>query len=116
MKQLLVGFAALIGLSISGKMLITPEHTNAQSVATVNAAIQGLAAPTNVVVTATSPYSVDLSWKDNVSNEKGFQIQRRLWARGAWVPIAQTGGKITYFPHLSEVPGVTYYYQVRATG
>jgi subtilisin family serine protease len=42
----------------------------------LNAPVQGPAAPTNLVVTATGNNYADLAWADNSTNESGFKVER----------------------------------------
>jgi hypothetical protein len=73
------------------------------------------AAPSNFRVTGSTSLSVTLAWQDNSTNETGFEIQRRP-SSGSWTLLATTAPNATTYTDGIVVTGVTYEYQIRATG
>lgn len=70
-------------------------------------------APSNLNASAINDTQVNLSWKDNSSNEGGFEIQRKK-AGGTFSTIASVGGDVTSYKDKNVSGETTYYYQVRA--
>lgn len=73
------------------------------------------AAPTALVVTATSGQAVDLAWTDNSAVEDGFEIER---SENEWGPFASAGttaADVTTFHDATVSPDKTYWYRVRVT-
>ena len=70
-------------------------------------------APSNLTATVLSSSSIQLKWKDNASNETGFQIYRRVDS-GSWSRIITTGSNITSFAHTGLSAGTVYGYRVRS--
>ena len=80
-------------------------------------AVSPPAAPTNLVATARSQTQVNLTWRDNATNETGFVIERADNG-GAFVQIAAPGprnntGNVNY-TDTAVTAGNTYAYQVKA--
>ena len=73
------------------------------------------AAPTGLTVTPYLFSRLDLSWKDNASNETGFTIERKP-AGGFYAKIAAVGANTTKYSDTSAQFGTTYYYRVKANG
>lgn len=74
-------------------------------------------APSNLVARAISRGEIELTWKDNSSDEDGFYIERRTAPMGVlqnFQEIAQTGADITTYRDKSSTikPDTTYYYRV----
>ena len=59
---------------------------------------------------------VDLNWKDNSSNEKGFQIERSTGStfKQALVTFS-VGANVSTYSDTSAKAATQYYYRVRAT-
>ena len=72
------------------------------------------APPSNLTATAVSDTQVNLSWKDNSSNETGFRIERKTGPDGAYAEIATGAAGITTYQNPGLVKGTTYFYRVRA--
>lgn len=72
-------------------------------------------APSNFRVSGFTSTSVTLAWQDNSANETGFELQRRP-SGGSWTPLSNTGPNVTTYTDTIVVTGVTYEYQIRATG
>jgi len=73
------------------------------------------AAPTGLTVTPYLFTRLDLSWKDNASNETGFTIERKT-AGGGYAQIAAVGANTTKYSDTSAQFCTTYYYRVKANG
>src|SRR5262249_19534559 len=70
-------------------------------------------APTNLRETAFTSSALDLAWNSNSYNETGFQVERSTDATRFTVIATTTA---TTFEDEEVVPGVTYFYRVRALG
>jgi hypothetical protein len=73
------------------------------------------AAPTGLTATPYLFSRLDLTWKDNSSNESGFVIERK-GSGGSFAKIAEVGPNITKYSDSSAQPDITYYYRVKAKG
>jgi exonuclease III len=73
---------------------------------------QFINAPSNLVATEASSTRVNLSWKDNSTNETGFKIERKTTS--TWTQLATIGANITTYQNKNLVTNTTYYYRVRA--
>lgn len=59
---------------------------------------------------------IDLSWKDNSTNETGFKIERSTNSNSGFTQIATTAAGVTTFSDIAGLsPNTTYYYRVRST-
>ncbi|MBN9384775.1 MAG: fibronectin type III domain-containing protein [Chitinophagaceae bacterium] len=72
------------------------------------------AAPSNLVATTLSYNSIKLTWKDNSTNETGFEVWRATSVGGTYVTVGNTAAGVTTFTDNSLSGSTTYYYQVRA--
>jgi hypothetical protein len=70
-------------------------------------------APSNLSAAVISSNQVNLSWRDNSSNETGFILQRSTNA-GSWTSIAKVGANVTTFSDKTVSTGTTYSYRVSA--
>jgi beta propeller repeat protein len=72
-----------------------------------------LPAPGNLRITAVTPYRIDLAWKDNSSDEAGFQILWDVWGIGGG--IRHLPANTTTFSFTEGLwRGVTFVFKVRA--
>lgn len=71
-------------------------------------------APSGLVATGTSSFSIDISWSDNSSNETGFAVERSDSGLGNWSQIASTSSNTTSFTDTGLQASTSYDYQVRA--
>lgn len=72
------------------------------------------AAPSNLSAEVVSSSRIDLSWKDNSDNEKGFKIERKA-GKEDYKEIADVGPNTkTYSDTKGISPGISYTYRVRA--
>ena len=81
-----------------------------------SAAAPGLTvnAPSDVKVTAASVGRIDISWRDNSTNEKGFEVWRSASVDGTFAKTAETGANVTTSSDAAVDPVTPYCYQVRA--
>jgi Zn-dependent metalloprotease len=70
--------------------------------------------PSNLVATAASGTSVNLTWTDNSNNETGFVIERSVNSRGNFVPVGTVGANVTTFSQTGLTTHNIYYYRVQA--
>jgi len=74
-----------------------------------------VAAPSNALATAYSATQIDVSWRDNSSNETRFDIYRSLTgATGTFTWLAYTADNTTTYKNQGLEPGVQYCYAVVA--
>ncbi|MBI5786550.1 MAG: fibronectin type III domain-containing protein [Rhodocyclales bacterium] len=83
-----------------------------------SAAVQPLPAPTNLVAAITTT-AVNLTWRDNASNETRYEVQRSADGGATWdapmVVAARAGtGNVSFADTTGLVAGTTYTYQVTA--
>lgn len=69
-------------------------------------------APSNLSDNAVSSTQIDLSWKDNSTNEKGFYVYRRTTGSYARVAIMETNA--TSYSNSGLSPETTYWYKITA--
>ncbi|HXS35447.1 MAG TPA: PA14 domain-containing protein, partial [Flavipsychrobacter sp.] len=72
------------------------------------------AMPTNVSAVATSYNKVSLSWKDNSTNETGFEIYRATNPAGEFTIVNTTPAGTTSFVDSTAAASTTYYYRIQA--
>ena len=70
-------------------------------------------APSNLQATAVSDSQINLSWTDRSDNEKGFIVERSS-STGSFAEIASLEPNTTTFADTGLLPGVTYFYRVKA--
>ena len=71
------------------------------------------AAPSNLTGQVASATQVNLTWKDNATNETGFKVLRKA-GTGTWSVIALLGANVTTYQNTGLSPATTYTYGVRA--
>ncbi len=69
--------------------------------------------PSNLKLTIISSSQVDLSWTDNVTNEQGFIIEKKIGS-GAYTQIATVPANTSSYSDKTLTPGNTYSYRVCA--
>ena len=76
------------------------------------------AAPANLAATAVSSTKIQLSWRDNASNEIGFQISRSLDGTNFTIidSVAANSTSFAGFDDTNLIPATTYYYRVLTLG
>jgi hypothetical protein len=73
------------------------------------------AAPTNLAASAVSSTAINLTWRDNSTNEQGFRIQRNTGGT-TWAHVGTGSPNLTSYLHSELTPGTTYTYRVLAFG
>jgi hypothetical protein len=71
-------------------------------------------APTNLVATPVSPSQINLSWKDNASNETGYSIERATGS-GAFSVITTVPANTVAFQSTGLTANTLYNFRVRAS-
>jgi serine protease len=71
-------------------------------------------APSNLVATPTSHTQIDLTWRDNSTDEDGFRIERSQDAGKTWAEVARVGVDVQTFSDSSLNAQTTYSYRVYA--
>jgi hypothetical protein len=105
------------GVSVATSTSYT--FTNVQAAHTITVGFTALTnyAPTNLVTAATTtPFtSISLIWRDNASNENGFEIERGTDGInfGLIATTTQNFGIFGSYNDGTGTTGVTYYYRVR---
>lgn len=73
-----------------------------------------LEAPSQLVADVTSQSEVRLAWKDNSSNETGFELWRKKGETGEWVMIRRLGRNTESAVDTSVEADTVYYYKLVA--
>jgi hypothetical protein len=71
-------------------------------------------APSNLTGTVVSSNQINLSWKDNSTNETGFNVERSTVSSGPYSVIADLGANVTTYSDKGLTQNTTYYYRVQA--
>ncbi|HKK73050.1 MAG TPA: LamG-like jellyroll fold domain-containing protein [Candidatus Krumholzibacteria bacterium] len=72
-------------------------------------------APTGLAATASSSYTIDLTWTDNADNEQNYEVERSTTgSTGPFEPLATLAQNTTSFAETSLEPGTERCYRVRA--
>ena len=71
------------------------------------------AAPSNLTATPVSSSRINLTWKDNSSNETGFYIQRTTNGFASYTEVS-LGANVSNYSDTGLAPATTYSYRVRA--
>lgn len=75
---------------------------------------QGPATPSGLTASATAHNQVNLTWKDNSSNEDGFKLFRRQSGTSQWVLVATLGKNTTSYKDGDVKADTKYYYRVQS--
>jgi len=70
-------------------------------------------APAALTAKAISASQINLSWQD-VSDEIGYRVERRLGINGSWQQIATRGENVPTYSDMGLATGTLYYYRVLA--
>jgi titin len=93
------------------------DYSNtAEAVTPTSGGTPAPAAPTGLTATTVSSTRIDLSWRDNSSNEDGFRVERMTGASGTWTEVASVGAGSTSWTDDGRTPATLYSYRVRAHG
>jgi C1A family cysteine protease len=71
------------------------------------------AAPTSLALAVASQTQINLTWKDNASNESGYYIERKA-GTGAYAQVGSVGANVVVFTDKNLTANTQYYYRVRA--
>jgi uncharacterized protein (TIGR02145 family) len=69
--------------------------------------------PTNLIVTAVTANEINLSWKDNSTNETGFKIQRKTGSE-SYAFVGEVNANVRTYSDTGLLPNTTYIYKVYA--
>lgn len=97
--------------SLSGKC-VSGGRVNAYKVIYDPAAPDG--APDNLLATPTGWTTIKLTWRDNSSNEIGFEVQRRDSASPDYSYLDCADANRTYFDDTKAKAGQPFFYRLRA--
>ena len=81
---------------------------------TVTTPLRTLAAPTDLVATATGPDEVALNWTDNSVQEVGYKIERKTGVNGNYSLLDSVAENVTTYSDQSVEANTLYYYRVFA--
>jgi M6 family metalloprotease-like protein len=70
------------------------------------------AAPSALVAAAVKGRKINLTWKDNASNESGFKVERSV-NQTSWTQLTVTGANVSSYTSSNLSAGTRYYYRVR---
>ena len=73
-----------------------------------------LAAPSTVVATPFSTTQINLSWRDNATNETGYRVSRRQTSGTTWSVVANIAANVTSYQDTGLTPATGYAYVVTA--
>jgi hypothetical protein len=71
-------------------------------------------APSDLSGTATGAYVVNLTWRDNASNELGYRIESKIGATGTYEVLTTLGPNTTAATITSLIEGTQYYFRLQA--
>ncbi len=72
-------------------------------------------APSVLSATAAAWNQINLGWRDNSSNETGFEVERAASSGGPWTRVATAAANAVAHSDTGLSESTTYYYRVRAT-
>jgi hypothetical protein len=73
-------------------------------------------APDEVSTDTTGAGSIQVSWRDNATNETGYTIERRADGNYIWEMVASVSAGTTVFTDTGLQPATKYHYRVSASG
>lgn len=73
------------------------------------------ASPTDLVATATSSATIDLSWNDNASDESNYALQRSMTSGHGYSDLATLAADSTSYTDDTTASATTYFYRVYAS-
>jgi hypothetical protein len=108
------GILLLLGTMARAQVLIPDEPKNQGDVQSESVVAQAApSAPTNLTAVATSTNQIDLTWKDNSSDEIEFRVEEKTGG-GSFVDIGSVPANVTSVHVISLLPSTTYTFRVRA--
>ncbi|MBL0744243.1 fibronectin type III domain-containing protein [Chryseolinea lacunae] len=72
--------------------------------------------PTQLAASAVAYNQINLTWKDNSTNETGFQLYRATATAGPYAAIAIVPANTTSYSDKAVDPATKYFYRVKAIG
>ncbi len=97
-----------------GSGIVPDSPLSGSDCATTSAPVN---APSNLAASATSSTAIHLTWKDNSSNESGFEVWRSTTgAGGTYSLLKTTAANAVSTNDTGLTPGTQYCYEVRALG
>jgi hypothetical protein len=85
------------------------------TVKTATTSTSGLLAPSSLALAYNSYYkSATLTWRDNSSNESGFEIFMSIGNTTSYKQVGSTGSNATRYVKTSFTSGQRYYFKIRA--
>jgi hypothetical protein len=84
------------------------------SAQSVSASVSALLPPTGLTGTLQAGPQANLTWKDNATNETGYNLERAVNG-GAFATLTTLGVNATSYTDTTILPGNTYTYRVAAT-
>jgi Tol biopolymer transport system component len=116
---ILVGRRFYLGGHLLGLFVISCDSTQPVEpiidVASIAASGSTLNPPSDAKAAAVSGYVIDVSWRDNSTNETGFELHRSTTgASGAFELRALNGASVVTFSDAGLTPSTPYCYRVRA--
>ncbi|MDD5136809.1 MAG: S8 family serine peptidase, partial [Candidatus Omnitrophica bacterium] len=87
-----------------------PQHTGAAALISVK---PHTPSPSDLTAGAVSSSEIDISWRDNSTNEKNFYIERKT-AGDVYSEIAKVNANTVLYKDKKAIPGMTYYYRICA--
>jgi hypothetical protein len=73
------------------------------------------AVPTALTATATGSSTINITWKDNSTNETAFALQRSTSATAGFTSIASLAANTVSYANTGLAAGTTYYYRILAS-
>lgn len=105
-------YGSSAGTSITASV---PAACTSTSTTTLSTSPVVPAAPSDFAVTVRSASYVQLSWKDNSTNESTFAIERKVSTSTSYALLHQTStANVTSYTDTAVTPGSSYDYRVRA--
>ncbi|MDP9177262.1 MAG: fibronectin type III domain-containing protein [Gemmatimonadota bacterium] len=117
MVLILASASAMLLFGCEGGQPLEPLMTGEDINAARMSGGSEVAAPSNALATAYSAVQIDVSWRDNSSNETSFHIYRSPTGEaGTFAFIAYTDANTTTYRNQALEAGVRYCYAVLAVG
>src|SRR3954452_22739808 len=105
---------AIDDVAIYGKSLSAAQVKSHWDTAQSGPVAQPPAAPTNLAANAASPTRVDLTWKDNSSDESSFIVERSTDSAFTAPTQLNVANDLTSFSDTGVAPATAYWYRIRS--
>ena len=70
--------------------------------------------PADVITSAVSSSSIEISWTDRSNAESGFKIEKKVGSGGTYSEIGTVGPDVTNYVEMGQSDETSYYFRVRA--